>query len=86
MNPVRQPRSEAYVEGLHKQVENLRELLMDQSTVDFRASRPTDLDVPMGQPEDDVDSITGAEDEGSDDENHANIMAICIPPQGFQVC
>ena len=65
-------------------MENLRKLLIDKSTADFRASRPTDLDVLIGRPEDDVVCITGADDEGSDDENHANIM--CIPPQSLQVC
>jgi hypothetical protein len=58
-------------------------------SIDFRATRPPDPDVILGQ-EDDADFMLGGDDndQGSDDGNdpsHGTVMAVCIPPQSLQV-
>ena len=104
-NPVRKLRTEAHIEALHKQSENLRkctadfrhyadylESLLDECqqyhhrSNDFRAARPPDPDLLLGQ-EDDFDVVMGGDDndQGSDDGNDPSVMAICIPPQSLQV-
>jgi hypothetical protein len=101
-NPARKPRTEAYIEAMHKQAENLRkcmanirhyadylESLLDECrhrSIDFRAKRPPDPDVLLGQ-EDDPDFMLGGDDndQGSDDGNDPTVMAVCIPPQSLQV-
>jgi hypothetical protein len=54
--------------------------------VDFRANRPPNHDVLLGQGED-SDIMMGGDDneEGSDDGNDFTVMAISIPPQSLQV-
>lgn len=102
---MRKPRTEAYVEAMHKQAENLRkyltefrryadylESLLDEcyqyQSTDFRASRPSDSDGFLGQPEvgldQDFDFSMGGDD--LDDGNDPSVMAICIPPQSLEVC
>lgn len=106
-NPARKPRTEAYVEAMHKQAEILRKCLLDtrhyadkleslldecsqyhhHRTVDFRAFRPTDPDVLMGQPEDDFDfTMEGEDNDQGSDEHDPIVTAISIPPQSLQVC
>lgn len=87
---------------MHKRVETLRkcnsevwhyadylESVLNEChhpNVDFRARRPPDPDVSLGQ-EDDSDVMMGGDDneQGSDDGNDPTVMAICIPPQSLQV-
>ena len=54
--------------------------------VDFRATRPPDPDLLLGQ-EYDSDVVMGGDDNdpGSDDGNDPTVMAICIPPQSLRV-
>ena len=55
--------------------------------VDFRAARPPDPDVLLGQEDDSDDMMGGGEgnDQGSDDGNDPTVLAICIPPQSLEV-
>ena len=54
--------------------------------VDFRARRPADPDVLLGQEDDsDVMIVVDDHDQGSDDGHNPTVMAICIPPQSLQV-
>ena len=75
------------------QYANYLESLLDECpqyhhrNVDFRAARPPDPDLLLGQ-EDDSDVMMGRDDSdqgSSDDGNDSTVMAICIPPQSLQV-
>ena len=75
------------------QYANHLESLLDECSkyhhpnVDFRAARPPDPDLLLGQ-EDDSDVMMGGDDNdqgSSDDGNDPTVMAICIPPQSLQV-
>ena len=75
------------------QYANYLESLLDECpqyhhrNVDFRAARPPDPDLLLGQ-EDDSDVMMGRDDNdqgSSDDGNDPTVMAICIPPQSLQV-
>jgi hypothetical protein len=87
---------------MHKQMENFRkcnsevfryadylESLLDEyhhANVNFRAFRPPDPDVSLGQEEDSDVAMGGDDnDQGSDDGNDPTVMAICIPPLSLQV-
>ena len=75
------------------QYANYLESLLDECSqyhhpnIDFRAARPPDPDLLLGQ-EDDSDVMMGGDDNdqgSSDDGNDPTVMAICIPPQSLQV-
>ena len=56
------------------------------ANVNFRACRPPDPDVSLGQEEDSDFAMGGDDnDQVSDDGNDPTVMAICIPPQSLQV-
>jgi hypothetical protein len=67
-------------------LESLLDKCQQYHEVDFRANRPPDPDVSLGQ-EDDSDVMMGGDDndQGSDDGNDPTVMAICIPPQSLRV-
>ena len=69
-------------------LESLLDECPNHRSIDFRASRPQDPEVLLGQ-EDDTDVVMGGDDndhdQGSDDGNDPSVMAICIPPQSLQV-
>jgi len=73
-----------YAEYLESQLDECSQY--HHPNVDFRANRPPDHDVLLGQG-DDSDVMMGGDDndQGSDDGNDFKVMAICIPPQSLQV-
>ena len=73
-----------YVESLESRLDGCCQY--HHPNVDFRAARPPDPDVSLGQ-EDDSDVMMGGEDidQVSEDGNGFTVMAICIPPQSLQV-
>lgn len=100
-NHVRKPRTEAYVEAMHKQAENLRKRLaefrnyadqLESRLKDCPQHRNTDFRASRpsdsdGLMDDVVEPDFDINDQGSDDAsgNDPAVMAICIPPQRLQV-
>ena len=73
-----------YAEYLESQLDECRQY--HHPDVDFRAARPPDPDVLLGQENDLNDMMKGDDNEqSSDDWIDPTVMAHCIPPQSLQV-
>ena len=97
-NSVRKPQTETYIDDIHKRNSDIwqyaihLESLLDECpqyhhlNIDYRALRPPDPDVLLGEEDDSNVMMEGDDnDQGSDDGNDLTVMAICIPPQSLQV-
>jgi hypothetical protein len=75
-----------YAEYLESRLDECSQYHHPNVDRDFRANRPPNHDVLLGQ-EDGSDIMMGADDDdqGSDDGNDSKVMAICIPPQSLEV-